>query len=109
MGSSLDRRTPPEAGSALGHGLPQPCPLQDKLSEPRKGNISAGRAALPGDCAGSWPPHPGGGKRRKRRKVALESPREQLQEGSCGKLGATLPRSSGVTAASLLVLPLLCF
>lgn len=68
---------PPEAGSALGHGLPQPLVLS-KISSASHvgGDISAGRAALPGDRAGSWPPHRRR-KRRKRRKVALESPRER--------------------------------
>lgn len=80
---------PPEAGSAPGHGLPQPLVLRRIISASHVGgDISAGRAALPGDCAGSWPPPPGGGRGGK---LALEAPGERkaasLQEGSCGEAG----------------------
>ena len=80
---------PPEAGSAPGHGLPPPLVLT-KISSASHigGDISAGRAALPGDCAGSWSRPPGGGRGGK---LALEPPRERkavsLLEGSCGEAG----------------------
>ena len=78
---------PPEAGSAPGHSSPQPLVLRRISSASHVGgDISAGRAALPGDCAGSWPSPPGRGRGGK---LALEAPREReaasLQEGSCGE------------------------